>query len=305
MLRRRRKPPKPPKPAPAPKHRRARHATAGGHRPPQPPQPAPQAAPRSHRRARPGAEVPPELILTPHPRVAAAPAPGPAGQDAHTPPHGRRRRAGAPVVLVTGFEPFGGQSRNPSWDVCERLPRQIAGLRVETLRVPCVFRRAIEVVTGAIERLQPALVVCLGEAGGRTRVSVERVAINVDDAREPDNAGARPRDEPIAPDGPPACFATLPVKAMVEAVRAAGIPAELSNSAGTYVCNHLMYGVLHFLAAGGNPARAGFIHLPWSEAQAIDKPDAASMALETMARAIEVAIAAALGPQRPGAPAVG
>jgi pyroglutamyl-peptidase len=197
------------------------------------------------------------------------------------------------VVLVTGFEPFGGERSNPSWDVCQLLPATIAGLRVETCLVPCEFHRAIDVAAKAIERHRPALVVCLGQAGGRSRLSVERVAINVDDARAPDNAGERPIDEAIAADGPPAHFATLPVKAMVAAMRTSGVPAELSNSAGTYVCNHLMYGVLHFIAASGLEARAGFIHLPYSEAQVLDKAGTAAMSLATMARGIEAAVAAA------------
>ena len=199
----------------------------------------------------------------------------------------------AEVVLVTGFDPFDREKTNPSWTVCTLLPRTIAGLRVETCRVPCEFRRAIETVAEAIERHRPALVICLGQAGGRAHLSVERVAINVDDARIADNAGSRPIDEPIAPDGPPAYFATLPVKAMVAAMHAAGVPAEVSNSAGTYVCNHLMYGVLHYLAASGHPARAGFIHVPYSEEQVLDKVAIAGMAVGTMARGVEAAIATA------------
>jgi pyroglutamyl-peptidase len=197
------------------------------------------------------------------------------------------------AVLVTGFEPFGGEATNPSWEICRMLPASIAGLRVEKLRVPCEFRRAIEVACKAIERHEPDLVVCLGQAGGRSRLGVERVAINVDDARAPDNAGKQPIDEPIAAEGPPACFATLPVKAMVAGMRAAGIPAELSNSAGTYVCNHLMYGVLHFLAATGRTSRAGFIHVPYAEEQVIDKAGVTGMSLASMARGIEAAIVAA------------
>jgi pyroglutamyl-peptidase len=161
--------------------------------------------------------------------------------------------------------------------------------------VPCEFRRAVEVVAAAIERHRPALVVCLGLAGGRTHVSVERVAINVDDARIADNRGAKPVDEPIAAGGPPAYFATLPVKAMVAAMRAAGVPAEVSNSAGTYVCNHLMYGVLHFLAASGRRARAGFIHLPYAEEQVLERPGTPAMALAAMVKGVQAGIAAAQG----------
>jgi pyroglutamyl-peptidase len=260
MLRRRRRTPKVPGPA-------APRAGAG-------------EAARSRRRPRPEAPVPLELIVPP--RV----------QEAVTRPQRLAVRA-EDVVLVTGFEPFGGESLNPSWEVCERLPGAIAGLRVEICRVPCEFRRAIEVVARAIEGYRPALVICLGLAGGRTHVCVERVAINMDDARIADNSGARPIDEPVAPGGPPAYFATLPVKAMVAAMSAAGVPAEVSNTAGTYVCNHLMYGVLHFLAASGKRARAGFIHLPYAEEQVLDKPGTAAMSLATMVKGVEAAIAAA------------
>lgn len=194
---------------------------------------------------------------------------------------------------MTGFDAFAGEAINPSWEICNRLPGSVGGMRVETVRVPCEFRHAIEVVAGAIERHRPALVLSLGQAGGRAHMSVERVAINVDDARIPDNAGEQPVDEAIAPSGPPAYFSTLPVKAMAQAMRAAGVPTEVSNTAGTYVCNHLMYGVLHFLAASGIEARAGFIHVPYAEEQVLDKPGVAALGVATMARGVEAAIAAA------------
>jgi pyroglutamyl-peptidase len=205
----------------------------------------------------------------------------------------RDGEAGEAVVLVTGFDAFGGERLNPSWLVCSQLPRTIAGMRVETVRVPCEFRRSIEVVAEAIERHRPGIVLCLGQAGGRAHLSVERVAINVDDAHIPDNAGARPADEPVVRDGPPAYFATLPIKAMVEAMRAAGVPAQVSDSAGTYVCNHLLYGVLHLIAAGGTAARAGFIHVPYSEEQVLERAGVPGMAIATMVRGVEVAVAAA------------
>ena len=214
----------------------------------------------------------------------------------------RQRRAGvagpggAPgrPVLVTGFEPFGGEDVNPSWEICKALPAAIGRSSIERLLVPTAFGRAVETVSGAIRRLDPALVILLGQAGGRSAVCVERVAINVDDARIADNAGAQPIDEAIAPSGPAAYFATVPVKAMVAAMREAGVPAEVSNTAGTFVCNHLLYGVLHFLATGARRSRAGFIHVPWLDRQALARPGEPSMALATMARGVEAAIAAAL-----------
>lgn len=275
------------------------------------------AVQRSRRRARAGALVPPELILTPEalkPAVAEPPPPPRPAQKAPAPtarPQAPRREPvkapppeakparrpprDEPVVLVTGFEPFDGEDVNPSWEICNRLPRSVAGMRVETVRVPCEFRHAIEVVAAAIERHRPAIVLGLGQAGGRAHMSVERVAINVDDARIPDNAGEQPVDEAIAPNGPPAYFSTLPVKAMVQAMRAAGVPAQVSNTAGTYVCNHLMYGVLHFLAASGSEARAGFVHVPYAEEQVLDKAGTAALSLATMARGVEAAIVAARG----------
>jgi pyroglutamyl-peptidase len=215
----------------------------------------------------------------------------------------RAARAGAaeargpsrhPPVLVTGFEPFGGEDTNPSWEICRGLPAAIGHSHVHTLRVPTEFRRSIEVVAEAIGELDPALVILLGQAGGRASLSVERVAINVDDARIADNAGWQPVDEPVAPAGPAAYLATAPIKALVAAIREAGIPAEVSNSAGTFVCNHLFYGVLHFLAASGRATRAGFIHVPWLESQAIARPGEPSMALASMVRGVEAAIAVAL-----------
>ncbi len=197
-------------------------------------------------------------------------------------------------VLVAGFDPFGGEDVNPSWEICGRLPAAIGHARIDTVRVPTEFRRAIEVAAEAIERIEPSVVILLGQAGGRACLSVERVAINVDDARIADNAGWQPVDEPVAPAGPAAYFATVPVKAMVAAIREAGVPAEVSNSAGTYVCNHLLYGVLHYLAASGNGARAGFIHVPWLESQAVGKPGEPAMALATMVRGVECAIEACL-----------
>ena len=203
-------------------------------------------------------------------------------------------RRGTAKVLVTGFEPFGGEDINPSWEICRDLPEAIGATRIHVLQVPCEFRAAIEVVAGEIERLEPSVVLSLGQAGGRAAMCVERVAINVDDARIGDNAGNAPVDEPVASGGPAAYFATVPVKAMVAAMREAEVPAIVSNTAGTFVCNHLMYGVLHFLAASGRPARAGFVHVPWLDAQALARPGEPSMALATMVRGTEAAIAAAL-----------
>jgi pyroglutamyl-peptidase len=208
----------------------------------------------------------------------------------------RRKPPVAPAgnILVTGFEPFGGEDINPSWEICRDLPEAIGAMRIHVLQVPCEFRAAIEVVAQEIESLEPAIILSLGQAGGRCAMSVERVAINVDDARIDDNAGNAPIDEPVASGGPAAYFATVPVKAMVAAMREADVPAQVSNTAGTFVCNHLMYGVLHFLAASRREARAGFIHVPWLDAQALARPQEPSMALATMVRGVEAALSAAI-----------
>jgi pyroglutamyl-peptidase len=282
--------PKPPPPQPKPVAEAKPQAKPVEAKPHPKPGPEPKAHPKPAAQARPAPEAKPQ----PKPAAQAKPQPKPVPQKPDAPErHERGAHSAEGVVLVTGFEPFGGDATNPSWEVCTRLPREIAGLRVEVCRVPCEFRRAIEVVAAAIERHQPTLVVSLGLAAGRTHMGVERVAINVDDARIPDNAGVQPIDQPIAANGPPAHFATLPVKAMVAAMHERGVPAEVSNTAGTFVCNHLMYGVLHYIAAKGTPARAGFIHMPCSEEMALARRDAPTMSLATMVRGVEAAIAAA------------
>lgn len=198
------------------------------------------------------------------------------------------------TVLITGFEPFGGESVNPSWEVVSGLDNAIiGGGRVVARQLPCVFGESLAVLNGAIDALSPSLVLAVGQAGGRTDITVERVAINVDDARIADNQGQQPVDVPVVADGPAAWFSTLPIKAMVVAMRNAGVPASVSQTAGTFVCNHVMYGLLHKLRDA--PAvKGGFIHIPYLPQQAAQHPGAPSMAAETVRRALEVAIATAL-----------
>ena len=198
------------------------------------------------------------------------------------------------TVLITGFEPFGGESVNPSWEVVSSLDNAIiGGCRVIARQLPCVFGESLAVLNAAIDALSPSLVLAVGQAGGRTDITVERVAINVDDARIVDNQGQQPVDVPVVADGPAAWFSTLPIKAMVMAMRNAGVPASVSQTAGTFVCNHVMYGLLHKLRDA--PAvKGGFIHIPYLPQQAAQHPGAPSMAAETVRRALEVAIATAL-----------
>lgn len=172
-------------------------------------------------------------------------------------------------VLVTGFEPFDADRVNSSWQAAELLAaRPMAGFEVTAVELSCVFGTALTELRGALASVSPELVLCLGQAGGRTDLTVERVAVNVDDARIPDNAGNQPVDEPIVEGGPAAYFSGLPIKACVAASREAGIPASVSQTAGTFVCNHVFYGLAHLLATEHPDTRGGFVHTPHTPAQA-------------------------------------
>lgn len=199
-----------------------------------------------------------------------------------------------PVVLITGFEAFAGEQVNPSWEAASQLDgARLAGHRVVACRLPVEFRRALHVLADAIAAHDPALVLSVGQAGGRAQLSLERVAINLDDARIPDNAGASPVDEAIVDDGPAAYFTTLPVKAILCALRDAGIPAEISQTAGTYVCNHAFYGLMHALKDRPG-TRGGFIHIPYSPAQAARHPGAPSLPVDTVVAALRIAVETAV-----------
>ena len=197
-------------------------------------------------------------------------------------------------VLLTAFDPFGGESINPAFEAVRLLPDTIEGATIVKLEVPTIFREALDVLDEALERERPDIAIAVGQAGGRFDVTPERVAINVDDARIADNAGNQPVDEPIYPDGPNAYFATLPIKAMVAAIREAGLPASVSNSAGTFVCNHLMYGLLYAADKKYSGMRGGFIHVPFLPAQVVTKPNQPSMSLDNIVTALTVAVAAAI-----------
>lgn len=203
-------------------------------------------------------------------------------------------------ILLTAFEPFGGEAINPAQEALRLLPGSVPGRSLVKLLLPTAFEPAAEQLKQAIDRLQPAEVVMLGQAGGRAGITVERVAINLDDADIPDNLGHHPKDLPIAPDGPAAYFATLPVKKLVRAINAAGCPASLSCTAGTYVCNHVFYTALHHLSKTGQNARAGFIHLPFLPEQAQGRePLPPSLALERQTAGL-LALLQALGGAAPG-----
>jgi len=195
-------------------------------------------------------------------------------------------------LLLTAFSPFGGEKINPSLEAVKLVKDKILETDIIKLEVPTVFGKSIKIVADAIEKEKPDYVLCIGQAGGRYGITPERVAINIDDARIPDNEGNQPIDRPIFADGEPAYFSGLPVKAMVEEIRKEGLPASLSNSAGTYVCNHLMYGVLYTLSKKYKGVKGGFIHVPFIPEQTVDKPDKPSMSLPDIVRGLEAAIRA-------------
>ena len=196
-------------------------------------------------------------------------------------------------LLLTAFDPFGGDAINPALEAVKLVADKIGRFDIVKLEVPTVFRKSIDTVAKAIEEEKPDVVLCIGQAGGRFEITPERVAINVDDARIKDNEGNQPIDIKIFEDGENAYFTTLPIKAMAEAIREANLPAAVSNTAGTFVCNHLMYGVLYTLAKKYPHIKGGFTHVPFIPAQVARRtPVAPYMALEDIKRGLEAAIAA-------------
>ena len=195
-------------------------------------------------------------------------------------------------ILVTGFDPFGGETVNPALEAVKSLPSEIHGAEVHWVAIPTVFYKAAEVLETAIVRYQPDTVLCIGQAGGRASLTPERVAINQDDARIPDNQGNQPIDTPIRQDGQAAYFSTLPIKAMVQAIKEEGLPATVSNTAGTFVCNHLMYQALYLADKKFPHMKSGFMHIPYMTEQVVNKPNTASMNLTDIVRGIEAAIGA-------------
>lgn len=195
-------------------------------------------------------------------------------------------------ILVTGFDPFGGEKINPSIETVKRLPGEIAGAKIIKLEIPTVCGKSVEVIEEAIIRYDPDVILSIGQAGGRADISVERIGINMDDFRIPDNEGGKRTDEPIDPQGPDAYFVRVPVKAMVEHIRERNIPASVSNTAGTFVCNHVIYGVCRLIDVKYPDKRSGFIHIPYLPEQALDKRNTPSMSQELMVEAISAAIEA-------------
>lgn len=195
-------------------------------------------------------------------------------------------------VLITGFDPFGGEKINPAWEAVRALPDNIDGIEVVKLQIPTVFKKSAKKLFENIDSVKPDVVICVGQAGGRYEFSVERVAINVDDGRIPDNEGYQPVDSPVFEDGENAYFSTLPIKAIVEEVKKAGIPAAVSNTAGTYVCNHIMYSLLYYLNKNNLNIKGGFVHVPFIPEQVVEKKNTPYMELTRITKALEISIKA-------------
>ncbi|CBL49633.1 pyroglutamyl-peptidase I [Lactobacillus crispatus] len=195
-------------------------------------------------------------------------------------------------ILVTGFDPFGSDKINPAIEAVKKLPDTIKGAKIIKLEIPTVFNKSAQVVHQAIVKEQPDYVLNVGQAGGRSALTPERVAININDGRIPDNDDYQPLDEPIQPDGDTAYFTQLPIKAMAKAIRAAGLPAIVSNTAGTYVCNHIFYQVQYMRTKEFPKLKAGFIHIPFLPEQVITRPNQPSMALADIVKGLTAAIGA-------------
>lgn len=206
-------------------------------------------------------------------------------------------------ILLTGFDPFDGAQVNPSWLAVQALHnRQIGGRRIVSAQLPTVFGDSLRTLDTLLDQLRPELVICVGQAGGRSAISLERVAINVNDAPIPDNAGAQPVDTPVAPGAPAAYFSSLPIKAALAALQDEGLSAEVSQTAGTFVCNHVFFGLMHRLNShpGLRHARGGFVHVPWLPEQG--QP---AMALQDLVRGLRIIVRTALARPQTGRDAAG
>lgn len=198
-------------------------------------------------------------------------------------------------ILVTGFNPFGGESVNPAYEAVKLLPDTIGGAQIVKKEIPTVFKKAGKVLEETMKKEQPDIVICVGQAGGRSAITPEKVAINIMDGRIPDNEGYQPVDTPVQENGPTAYFSSLPVKAMVKNIQDAGIPSFLSYTAGSYVCNYLMYELLYLIDTQFKNTKGGFIHVPFATEQAVNKANGTpSMDLNTIAKGLEKAIEAAM-----------
>ncbi len=194
-------------------------------------------------------------------------------------------------VLVTGFTPFGQESVNPSYQAASLLPEFIEDTKIYVRELPTVFEKAPKILESYIDEIKPDAVICVGQAGGDAEISVERVGINLMSANIPDTEGNKPMDQPISDSGENAYFSTLPTREIVERLQSCGIPSKLSYSAGTYVCNNILYCLLQLVERKYPKMKGGFIHVPYMEKQVIGKPAGTpSMSLEMMTKALEEVI---------------
>ena len=189
------------------------------------------------------------------------------------------------TLLITGFDPFGGADINPAWEAVKALPDVVEDYELRKLQIPTVFGEAAGNVLDAARKIGPDVILCVGQAGGRSAVTPERIAVNIRDARIPDNRGNQPAGAFVAAEGPAAYFATVPVKEMAAAIAAAGLPGTVSNSAGAFVCNDTLYALLHHYH--GTVTRVGFVHVPW-----LPEQGSPSLPLKDTVRALEAAIGA-------------
>ena len=198
-------------------------------------------------------------------------------------------------VLMTGFAPFGGDPINPAAEAIYHLNQvTIGGAQVRTLVLPTVRYRAIDALRDGIHQYDPSLIICVGQAGGRPDITIERVAINIDDFRIKDNVGNQPIDEPIIPNGPTAYWSTLPIKKIVTTLRQHSVPASIFQSAGTFICNHLFYGLMDTLAKDPQKRRGGLIHIPYLPEQAARNPGQPSMSLDVIIKGLKLAVETAI-----------
>jgi pyroglutamyl-peptidase len=190
-------------------------------------------------------------------------------------------------LLLTGFEPFGQEFVNPSWEAVKAIPDMVEGVEVVKVRLPVTFKGAAVMLEQAVDEFRPDVVLCVGQGSGRSEVNIERVAINMADSKKPDNDGYQPEEMPVRAEAPDAYFSNLPVKRLVEVLHEAGVPAVVSNSAGAYVCNSVFYTALHLVHHKYPDMRAGFVHIPYLPCQVVEKSKQPSMANETVVLALE------------------
>lgn len=195
-------------------------------------------------------------------------------------------------ILVTGFDPFGEDKINPAIESVKKLPDEIKGVKIIKLEIPTVYMKSLKKIDEAIKEYNPDVILSIGQAGGRPDITVERVGINVDDYRIKDNEGNQPIDTKIYDDGENAYFSNLPIKAIVENIRKNNIPASISNTAGTFVCNHVLYGVQYLLDKKYPNKKSGFIHIPFLPEQVISRPNTPSMSISTIVKALTLALEA-------------